>query len=73
MKAFHVIPCTGFLLLCALLSGCALTQPKSKAELCTELKRQIIYNGTNLNLEARSSNAGQRDALVQRYIDNGCS
>ena len=72
MKASQAIQFIGFISLGILIAGCALTPPANKAQLCAQLKRQIIYNASNLNTEARFSNAHQRAALLQHYRDCGC-
>ncbi len=53
--------------------GCTVTQPPiNQSTDCTRLKRQQLYNMTNLNVEAGNTTISQRDAIEQQIQANNC-
>jgi len=54
--------------------GCTVSQPKlSEDTNCTRLKRQYIYNSSNLNNEAGWVTSSQRQSLEDQLKQNNCN
>ena len=72
MNTQRMLQLIGLLLLSTTFAGCALHPPTAHDDICAQLKRQIIYNRTNLNMEAKYSTPIQNSQLMQKYRDNHC-
>lgn len=56
----------------ALLNGCTLTKPQNQQELCTQMKRQMIFRSSNPNHEAAWTTHAQKEQFKQKMRENNC-
>ncbi|CAM4387673.1 MAG: hypothetical protein LEGION0398_MBIBDBAK_01137 [Legionellaceae bacterium] len=56
----------------SLLNGCALTKTNNEKDVCTKMKRELIYQSNNLNREAVWTTQSQKENYKQKMRDANC-
>lgn len=59
-------------LILSLLSGCAFNKPAAQADVCTKMKRELIFRTGNPNHEAAWTTQAQKEAFKQKMRENNC-